>query len=163
GLLGRTARGVRGSVEAGIRCAVAGVEDRNPAVRGRGFAFLRENGVVVDVGVAADDAVALNRPFFTLMREGRPFVILKAATSIDGRIAAAPGRRTALTSDEANRHAHPVPPEIDPIAIGSATLLADDPALTARGAFRERPLGRVGLDRRLPPPPTGRPRPRRDA
>ncbi|HJZ71713.1 MAG TPA: bifunctional diaminohydroxyphosphoribosylaminopyrimidine deaminase/5-amino-6-(5-phosphoribosylamino)uracil reductase RibD [Vicinamibacterales bacterium] len=153
---GRTGPCVRRIVEAGIRRVVAAVEDPNPAVRGRGFAFLRENGVVVDVGVAADDAVALNRPFFTLMREGRPFVILKAATSIDGRIAAAPGRRTALTSDEANRHAHRVRAEIDAIAIGSATLLADDPALTARGAFRERPLVRVVLDRRLRTPPTAR-------
>src|SRR5262252_3825928 len=139
-----------------VRRVVAAVEDPNPAVRGRGFAFLRENGVVVDVGVGADDAVALNRPFFTLMRQGRPFVILKAATSIDGRIAASPGHRTALTSDEANRHAHRIRAEIDAIAIGSTTLLADDPVLTARGAFRERPLVRVVLDRRLRTPPTAR-------
>src|SRR5437868_4049925 len=99
---GRTGPCVRRIVDAGIRRVVAAVEDPNPAVRGRGFAFLRANGVAVDVGVGAEDAVALNRPFFTLMCEGRPFVILKAATSIDGRIAAAPGRPTALTSVEAN-------------------------------------------------------------
>jgi len=153
---GRTGPCVRRIVDAGIRRVVAAVEDPNPAVRGRGFAFLRQNGVSVDVGVAAAAAVALNRAFFTMMREGRPFVILKAATSIDGRIAAAPGRRTALTSDDANRHAHRVRAEVDAIAVGSATLLADDPALTARGAFRERPLVRVVLDRRLRTPPTAR-------
>src|SRR3954463_10927783 len=153
---GRTGPCVRRIVEAGIRRVVAAVEDPNPAVRGRGFAFLRENGVSVEVGVSAEAAIALNRPFFTMMREGRPFVILKAATSIDGRIAAAPGHRTPLTSDDANRHAHRVRAEVDAIAVGSTTLLADDPALTARGAFRERPLVRVGFDRRLRTPPTAR-------
>ena len=91
---GRTGPCVSRIVDAGIARVVAAVEDPNPAVRGRGFAFLRERGVTVDVGLAAESAVALNQPFFTLMREGRPFVVLKAATSLDGRIAEAPGRRT---------------------------------------------------------------------
>jgi diaminohydroxyphosphoribosylaminopyrimidine deaminase / 5-amino-6-(5-phosphoribosylamino)uracil reductase len=153
---GRTGPCVRSIVDAGVSRVVAAVEDPNPAVRGRGFAFLRANGIRVDVGAGAADAVALNAPFFTFMRERRPFVILKAATSLDGRIAAAPGCRTALTSQEANRHAHRVRAEVDAIGIGSATLLVDDPVLTARGAFRERPLVRVIFDRRLRTPPTSR-------
>jgi diaminohydroxyphosphoribosylaminopyrimidine deaminase/5-amino-6-(5-phosphoribosylamino)uracil reductase len=112
--------------------------------------------VTVDVGLAADRAVTLNQPFFTLMREGRPFVVLKAATSIDGRIAEAPGRRTALTSAAANRHAQRFRAEVDAIGVGSGTILADDPELTARGAFRERPLARVIFDRRLRTPPDAR-------
>jgi diaminohydroxyphosphoribosylaminopyrimidine deaminase/5-amino-6-(5-phosphoribosylamino)uracil reductase len=112
--------------------------------------------VTVDVGLAADRAVTLNQPFFTLMREGRPFVVLKAATSIDGRIAEAPGRRTLLTSAAANRHAQRVRAEVDAIGVGSGTVLADDPELTARGAFRERPLTRVIFDRRLRTPPDAR-------
>ena len=153
---GRTGPCVSRIVDAHVARVVAAVEDPNPAVLGRGFAFLRANGVAVDVGIGADDAIALNRPFFTLMREGRPFVILKAATSVDGRIASAPGRRTPLTSEESNRHAHRVRAEIDAIAVGSNTILVDDPALTARGAFRERPLVRVVFDRRLRTPPTSR-------
>ena len=153
---GRTGPCVSRIVEAGIVRVVAAVEDPNPAVRGRGFAFLRANGVEVDVGLGAGAAVALNRPFFTLMREGRPFVVLKAATSSDGCIAAAPGQRTPLTSEEANRHAHRVRAEVDAIAVGSGTILADDPALTARGAYRERPLARVIFDRRLRTPPQAR-------
>jgi len=152
---GRTGPCVSRIVDAGVARVVAAVEDPNPAVRGRGFAFLRANGVAVDVGVGADAATALNRPFFTLMREGRPFVILKAATSLDGRIGE-PGRRTSLTSGESNRHAHRVRAEIDAIAVGSNTLLVDDPALTARGAFRERPLVRVVFDRRLRTLPAAR-------
>jgi diaminohydroxyphosphoribosylaminopyrimidine deaminase/5-amino-6-(5-phosphoribosylamino)uracil reductase len=90
------------------------------------------------------------------MREGRPFVVLKAATSIDGRIAAAPGRRTPLTSSAANRHAQRVRAEVDAIGVGSGTILIDDPDLTPRGAFRERPLTRVIFDRRLRTPPGAR-------
>jgi diaminohydroxyphosphoribosylaminopyrimidine deaminase/5-amino-6-(5-phosphoribosylamino)uracil reductase len=153
---GRTGPCVSRIVEAGIRRVVAAVEDPNPAVRGRGFAFLRANGVTVDVGLGRDSAVALNRPFFTLMREGRPFVVLKAATSSDGRIAEAPGRRTYLTSDASNRHAQRIRAEIDAIAVGSGTILADDPELTPRGVYRERPLVRIVLDRRLRTPPAAR-------
>jgi diaminohydroxyphosphoribosylaminopyrimidine deaminase/5-amino-6-(5-phosphoribosylamino)uracil reductase len=153
---GRTGPCVSRIVDAGVRRVVAAVEDPNPAVRGRGFAFLRDRGVTVEVGLAADRAVTLNQPFFTLMREGRPFVVLKAATSIDGRIAAAPGRRTPLTSAAANRHAQRVRAEVDAIGVGSGTILIDDPVLTARGAFRERPLTRVIFDRRLRTPPQAR-------
>jgi diaminohydroxyphosphoribosylaminopyrimidine deaminase / 5-amino-6-(5-phosphoribosylamino)uracil reductase len=153
---GRTGPCVSRIVDAGIVRVVAAVEDPNPAVRGRGFAFLKSRGVAVDVGVAADDAVALNRPFFTLMREGRPFTVLKAATSLDGKIARTPGRPTRLTSPEADRHAHRVRAEIDAIAVGSGTILSDDPALTPRGAYRERPLTRVIFDRRLRTPPQAR-------
>lgn len=154
--LGRTGPCVNRIVDAGVSRVVAAVEDPNPVVRGRGFAFLREAGVTVDVGLQAARAVALNQPFFTLMLEGRPFVVLKAATSLDGRIAKAPGRRTPLTSAEANRHAHRVRAEIDAIGVGIGTIVSDDPELTARGAYRERPLTRVVFDRRLRTPPTSR-------
>ncbi len=153
---GRTGPCVSRILDAGVARVVAAVEDPNPAVRGRGFAFLRERGVRVDVGLAADAARTLNQPFFTLMREGRPFVVLKAATSLDGRIAEASGRRTILTSAEANRHAHRVRAEVDAIGVGSGTILTDDPELTARGAYRERPLVRVIFDRRLRTPPQAR-------
>jgi diaminohydroxyphosphoribosylaminopyrimidine deaminase/5-amino-6-(5-phosphoribosylamino)uracil reductase len=153
---GRTGPCVSRIVDAGIIRVVAAVEDPNPAVRGRGFAILRSLGVTVEVGLSAETAVALNLPFFMLMRERRPFVVLKAATSLDGRIAEAPGRRTLLTSAEANRHAHRVRAEIDAIGVGSGTILSDDPDLTARGAFRERPLVRVIFDRRLRTPPGAR-------
>src|SRR5262249_53488439 len=101
-------------------------------------------------------AVLLNQPFFTLMNEGRPFVTLKAAVSADGFIAEAPGRRTTLTSAAANRHAQRIRAEIDAIGVGVGTILADDPLLTARGAFRELPLTRVIFDRHLRTPPGAR-------
>jgi diaminohydroxyphosphoribosylaminopyrimidine deaminase/5-amino-6-(5-phosphoribosylamino)uracil reductase len=153
---GRTPPCVNRILEAGVTRVVAAIEDPNPLVSGRGFAFLREHGVDVEVGLGADASASLNQPFFTLMREARPFVILKAATSLDGRIAESPGRRTYLTSPPANRHAHSVRAQVDAIGVGVGTVLADDPELTARGIFRERPLVRVIFDRRLRTPRTAR-------
>jgi len=153
---GRTGPCATRIVDAGVQRVVASVEDPNPLVRGRGFAFLREHGVSVDVGLEAARSAALNDAFFTLMLEQRPFVVLKAATSLDGRIAAAPGQRTALTSSAANRHAHRVRAQVDAIGVGVGTILVDDPELTARGVYRERPLARVIFDRRLRTPPDAR-------
>src|SRR5205823_2198174 len=154
--VGRTGPCAGRIVDAAIRRVVAAVEDPNPIVRGRGFEFLRAHGIEVDVGVGADAAVRLNQPFFTRMRQQRPFVVLKAATSLDGRIAHTRSRRTRLTSAPADRHAHAVRAEIDAIGVGSGTVLADDPLLTARGVYRARPLTRVIFDRRLRTPPSAR-------
>jgi diaminohydroxyphosphoribosylaminopyrimidine deaminase/5-amino-6-(5-phosphoribosylamino)uracil reductase len=132
------------------------MEDPFPLVRGRGFAALREHGIAVDTGIGRADAVRLNQPFLTTLRERRPFVILKAATSLDGRLAAAPGTRTQLTSDAAVRHAQYQRAQVDAVAIGSGTLRIDDPLLTARLVYRERPLTRVIFDRRLCASPDAR-------
>ena len=153
---GRTGPCVARIADAGITRVVAAVQDPNPLVRGRGFAFLESRGITVDVGTGRAAAALLNQPFFTLMNEGRPFVTLKAAISADGYITEAPGQRTALTSDAANRHAQRIRAEIDSIGVGVGTILADDPLLTARGAYRELPLIRVIFDRHLRTPPEAR-------
>jgi diaminohydroxyphosphoribosylaminopyrimidine deaminase/5-amino-6-(5-phosphoribosylamino)uracil reductase len=153
---GRTGPCTERIIAAGITRVVAAMEDPFPLVQGRGFAALRERGIVVDAGVARDEAVRLNQPFITSMRQKRPFVILKAATSIDGRLAAAPGERTQLTSEASARHAHYQRAEVDAVAIGSGTLLVDDPLLTARLVYRERPLTRVVFDRGLRASPQAR-------
>jgi diaminohydroxyphosphoribosylaminopyrimidine deaminase/5-amino-6-(5-phosphoribosylamino)uracil reductase len=153
---GRTGPCAAAIVDAGITRLVASVVDPNPKVLGRGFDYLREHGVDIEIGVGAEESVALNQPFFTMMREGRPFVILKAATSLDGRIAEKPGIRTHLSSAIANRHVHYGRAEVDAIGVGSGTALVDDPELTPRGVYRERPLARVVFDRRLRTPPTAR-------
>ena len=160
---GRTGPCVTRIVEAGVARVVAAAQDPNPLVNGRGIAFLVEHGIAVDVGTGAKSAVALNRPFFTLMQEGRPFVVLKAATSLDGCIAEAPGRRTLLTSAAADRHAHRARAEVDAIGVGVGTVLVDDPLLTPRGVYRERPFTRVIFDRRLRTPPRAQVLSTRDA
>ncbi len=150
---GRTGPCVPRIADAGIVRVVAALEDPNPLVSGRGFAYLEARGIRVDVGLGDGPALRLNQPFFTTIREGRPFVVLKAAISSDGCLAASPGTRTWLTSNEANRHAHQVRAEVDAIAVGVGTVLVDDPHLTARGSFRELPLTRVVFDRGLRTPP----------
>ena len=154
--VGRTGPCVERIVHSGIRRVVAATEDPNPVVSGQGFAYLRAHGVEVGVGVEGARATRLNQAFFTLMRERRPFVIMKAAISIDGYIASAPGRRTHLTSAAANRHVHRLRAEVDAIGVGIGTVLVDDPLLTVRGVYRGRPLGRVIFDRRLRTPPNAR-------
>ncbi len=153
---GRTGPCVERIVEAGIARVVVGVEDPNPLVNGGGIRYLRRHGVHVDVGVCRAEAARLNQAFFTLIGKHRPFVTLKVATSLDGRIAATSGRRTQLTSAPANRQVHLLRAEVDAIAVGSGTVLADDPLLTARGVHRSRPLTRVLFDTRLRTPPAAR-------
>jgi diaminohydroxyphosphoribosylaminopyrimidine deaminase/5-amino-6-(5-phosphoribosylamino)uracil reductase len=153
---GRTGPCTERILAAGIRRVVAPTPDPDPRVSGRGFSILREKGVDVEVGVERRAAIEINLPFFTVKRLGRPFVILKAAVSRDGYIAARPGARTVLTSAAANRRAQYVRARVDAIAVGSETVLVDDPSLTVRELFRERPLARVVFDRRLRTPPNAR-------
>jgi diaminohydroxyphosphoribosylaminopyrimidine deaminase / 5-amino-6-(5-phosphoribosylamino)uracil reductase len=160
---GRTGPCVVRIVDAGIAHVVASVEDPNPLVSGQGFEYLRAHGVVVDVGLGADASKALNDGFFTLMRERRPFVIMKAALSSDGCLAETPGVQTWFTSADADHHSHAVRAEVDAIAVGVGTVLIDDPLLTVRGAHRERPFTRVVFDRQLRTPPDARLLSTRDA
>ena len=153
---GRTGPCVERVVASGIARVVAATVDADPRVSGRGFEFLRQRGVEVAVGAARGRALRLNRAYFTFKTHGRPFVIMKAATSLDNYVAARPGERTPLTSEESQRHAHTVRAEVDAIAVGSETVLIDDPLLTARHVHRSRPLTRVLFDRRLRIPPSAR-------
>ncbi len=141
---------------AGVRRVVIAIEDPNPVVNGRGVAYLRERGIEVAIGEQAEQASRQNEVFLTNVRKGRPFVIVKAALSLDGCLSAAPGVRTQLTGASAGRVVHRQRAAIDAIGVGSGTVLADDPLLTARGAFRARPLTRVIFDRRLRTPVSAR-------
>jgi len=153
---GRTGPCAVAVADAGVARVVAANEDPNPLVAGGGFRYLRERGIAVTVGTRAAEARQLNEVFETNMRLRRPFVTLKVAMSLDGRIAAATGVRTPLTSEAANRHAQRFRGEVDAIAVGSETMLVDDPLLTARDVYRERPLARVVFDSRLRTPAASR-------
>jgi diaminohydroxyphosphoribosylaminopyrimidine deaminase/5-amino-6-(5-phosphoribosylamino)uracil reductase len=153
---GRTGPCAPRVLEAGIRRVVIAAADPNPLVSGGGIAYLRAHGVDVTENVLSTEAECQNRPFMTVMRKGRPYVLLKTALSLDARIADAPGVRTRLTGAAANRLIHYQRAEIDAIGVGSGTIMADDPLLTARGAYRHRPLVRVIFDRRLRTPSNAR-------
>jgi diaminohydroxyphosphoribosylaminopyrimidine deaminase/5-amino-6-(5-phosphoribosylamino)uracil reductase len=154
--VGRTGPCTERILDAGIARVVAAVADPNPRVGGGGFAQLREHGVAVDEGLLADEAAALNAAFFTWVSTGRPFVIAKAALSMNATVASASGSPAQLTSAASNRAVHLDRAAVDAIAVGSETILSDDPRLTARGAWRARPLPRVIFDRRLRTPPSAR-------
>lgn len=154
--VGRTGPCTERIVEAGITRVVAAMTDPDPRVSGQGFAELRSRGVVVDERVCESEAWRLNEAFVSVKTQRRPFVVLKAATSLDARVAAAVGKRTAISSAEANRRAQILRASVDAIAVGSETVLVDDPLLTVRECHRVRPLLRVVFDRRLRTPPTAR-------
>ncbi|WP_282943956.1 bifunctional diaminohydroxyphosphoribosylaminopyrimidine deaminase/5-amino-6-(5-phosphoribosylamino)uracil reductase RibD [Cellulomonas endometrii] len=116
---------------AGIARAVVAVPDPNP-VAGGGAARLRAAGVDVATGVEEDAGRALLRPWLLAVGRGRPFVTLKTAATLDGRVAAADGTSRWITSPESRAHAHALRAEMDALVVGTGTALADDPALTAR-------------------------------
>ncbi len=153
---GRTGPCAPRVAEAGIVRTVVAMVDPNPRVRGGGLAHLRARGVAVEVGVRGAQAERLNEAFVTRVMRGRPFVTMKIAASLDGRIAAQRGARTSLTAGEARRAVHEERAVVDAVGVGSTTLLVDDPVLTARGPERHLPLARVVFDRRLRTPPTAR-------
>jgi len=152
---GRTGPCAERVVSAGIVRVVAALQDPNPRVAGGGFAYLRDRGVIVETDVARAAAERQNAPFVTWMTRKRPHITMKAATSRDGFAGAesAPVKLTAVAMD---RRMHQQRAEVDAIAVGSTTMLVDDPQLTARLVYRHRPLTRVVFDRRGRVPATAR-------
>jgi diaminohydroxyphosphoribosylaminopyrimidine deaminase/5-amino-6-(5-phosphoribosylamino)uracil reductase len=118
--------------EAGVVRVVVGVGDPAPHVSGKGIRRLRAAGVRVDTGVLADACAAVHEHYLHHVRTGLPFVSMKAAVSLDGRIAAASGDSRWITGERARRHAHRLRAEHHAIAIGASTALVDDPRLDVR-------------------------------
>jgi len=129
---GRTPPCAPAIVEAGVARVVAALGDPNPLVAGRGFETLRRAGVLVTSGLLAEAAARQNRVFFTAMTARRPHVTLKAAMTLDGKIADAGGASRWITGEQARAHAHRLRSEADAIVVGVGTVLKDDPALTVR-------------------------------
>jgi len=134
---------------AGVRRVVAAIRDPDPQAGG-GLEILRGQGVVTDLGLLAEEAAALNAPFlFAREQRTRPFVALKLATSIDGRIADRDGRSQWVSGPEARDYVHWLRAGFDAIAVGGTTALRDNPQLTVRGAVVPRkPPVRLVFDRR---------------
>ncbi|MFL5767982.1 MAG: bifunctional diaminohydroxyphosphoribosylaminopyrimidine deaminase/5-amino-6-(5-phosphoribosylamino)uracil reductase RibD [Actinomycetota bacterium] len=144
-------------IDAGITRVVAALRDPHDIVDGRGFAKLRDAGVEVTEDVLAADAARQLEGYTSQVRTGLPFVVLKMAATLDGKVAARDGSSRWITSDEARADAHLLRSESDAILVGSGTALADDPSLTVRDAVREgaQPL-RVLADARGRVQPAGR-------
>jgi diaminohydroxyphosphoribosylaminopyrimidine deaminase/5-amino-6-(5-phosphoribosylamino)uracil reductase len=150
---GRTGPCANALIDAGIRRAVVATTDPNPAVRGLGIQRLRAAGVEVETHVLQEPARRLNDAFARYIQSSRPFVTLKVASSLDGRIAATGGSRTTITGKESQAEVMRMRHATDAILVGVGTILADNPLLTDRsGLPRRRPLMRVVLDSSLRTP-----------
>jgi diaminohydroxyphosphoribosylaminopyrimidine deaminase/5-amino-6-(5-phosphoribosylamino)uracil reductase len=129
---GRTGPCAQALIDAGVARVVYALDDPNP-VAGGGADRLRAAGIAVQGGVLAEEAEELLRPWLTSVLLGRPFVTVKWASSLDGRAAAADGTSQWITGTAARQRVHEQRAAHDAIAVGTGTVLADDPTLTARG------------------------------
>jgi diaminohydroxyphosphoribosylaminopyrimidine deaminase / 5-amino-6-(5-phosphoribosylamino)uracil reductase len=137
-------------INAGIKRVVCPIEDPNPLVSGRGFEALKHAGVEVVTGILAEQASRLNETFIVWHQRKRPFVHLKLATSLDGRISLSDSVSTALSGRAGRERVHELRHQYDAILIGGNTAAVDDPLLTDRSERpRRRPLVRIVLDNRL--------------
>jgi len=160
---GRTGPCADALIAAGVRRVVASMTDPNPQVRGGGFAKLESAGIKVDAGILQQEAKILNEAFAKYNRTATPLVTMKAAMTLDGKIAPPPAKASGptavgshgptggwITSESARAHVQQLRHQHDAIMVGVGTISADDPLLTDRsGLPRRRPLLRVILDSRL--------------
>lgn len=144
---GRTSPCTDALIAAGIKRVVAPIEDLNPKVSGKGFAHLRASGVDVHTGLLREEASQVNEAYLHYMSTGLPFVHLKLAVSLDGKIATRKLDSRWITGRESRARAQELRHMYDAILVGARTALADDPLLSDRsGLPRRRSLVRVVLD-----------------
>jgi diaminohydroxyphosphoribosylaminopyrimidine deaminase/5-amino-6-(5-phosphoribosylamino)uracil reductase len=152
---GRTPPCVEEIIRAGIKAVYVATRDPNLRVNGKGIERLAEAGITVHEGLCEPEATRLNEPFFHLVRTGKPFVTLKLALSLDGRIATRTGSSRWITGDQARRVVHRLRYEHDAILVGVRTVAQDDPSLDVRGHRRNR-IVKMVLDSELRTDPEAR-------
>lgn len=154
---GKTPPCVDTIIKSGIKRAVFAMKDPNPVNDGEGIARLKRAGIKTEYGLLKEEAIALNRPFIKFMRQHRPYVTLKIAESLDGKIADSYGNSKWITSGESRRLVHRLRARNDAVMIGINTLLKDNPLLNNRYCrnIDRQPL-RVVLDAELRTPVTSR-------
>jgi diaminohydroxyphosphoribosylaminopyrimidine deaminase/5-amino-6-(5-phosphoribosylamino)uracil reductase len=154
---GRTAPCAEALAKAGIARVVTAIEDPDSRVSGEGHGILRAAGVVVDVGLSAQDASSDLAGFLMRIRKKRPYVTLKIGVSADGKIAAGPRQRTTITGPEVKARVHLMRAQSDGVLVGLSTVLIDDPELTCRlPGMEARSPTRIVADTRLSLPSTAK-------
>ena len=152
---GKTPPCAEALIAAGVARVVAAVEDSDARVAGRGFALLQDAGIAVTTGVLADEAARDHAGFFLRTEQGRPYVTLKLASSVDGRIATGTGESKWITGPAARREVHAMRARHDAVMVGAGTARADDPSLTVRDLGVEDQPVRVVVSRHLDLPLMG--------
>ena len=145
---GKTPPCVDAVIEQGIKRLVIGTLDPNLLMNGKGAQILRDHGIEVVVGVLEQEAQRLNEAYFYYTRTGLPFITVKYAQSLDGRIATASGASRWISAEESQRFVHQLRAEHDAIMVGIGTILVDDPELTVRLVKGKNPV-RICLDSQL--------------
>ena len=129
---GKTAPCVDAIIKAGIKKVVTAVFDPNPITSGKGIQKLKGAGIEVVMGVMETQARRLNAPFFKLMQQGLPYITVKWAMSVDGKIATRTGESKWITSEESRKYVHKIRGQMDGILVGINTVVRDNPLLTCR-------------------------------
>lgn len=145
---GRTPPCTDAIIESGISRVVVGSFDPNPMVAGKGISILRSHGIEVIQNVAKEECDKLNESFFHYIQNKTPYVVMKYAMTMDGKIATHTGRSQWITGSEARKHVHEDRHRYSAIMVGLGTVLTDDPMLTCRLENRKNPL-RVICDTNL--------------
>ena len=145
---GRTPPCTSALIRAGVQEVVAGMRDPNPLVAGRGFRQLRRAGIRVRSGLLEEECRILNEAFVKYITRRLPFVTLKLAATLDGKIASATGDARWISGPRSRNWVHQLRNQVDAVLVGTETVLADDPQLTCRIAGGRNPA-RVVLDGRL--------------
>jgi diaminohydroxyphosphoribosylaminopyrimidine deaminase / 5-amino-6-(5-phosphoribosylamino)uracil reductase len=157
---GRTPPCTDAILRSGVHRVVAAMTDPNPLVGGKGFHILKLNGIEVDIGLCEKEAKLLNERFVTFVTHNRPFVLLKTAMTLDGKIATHTGHSRWITSEASRQASQLLRAEYDAILVGAGTVIADDPELTLRiessESRRHRALIRVIVDGKLNTPLTAK-------
>ncbi|MBF0492825.1 MAG: bifunctional diaminohydroxyphosphoribosylaminopyrimidine deaminase/5-amino-6-(5-phosphoribosylamino)uracil reductase RibD [Deltaproteobacteria bacterium] len=135
-------------LKSGIKKVVVGCLDPNPAVQGKGVRLLRKNGLLVEVGCLKEQCEDLIRPFQKWITQKKPYLILKSAMTLDGKIADSQGNSKWISSKESRKKVHELRAKADAIMVGAGTVKADDPLLTVREVKGENPL-RIIIDPNL--------------
>jgi diaminohydroxyphosphoribosylaminopyrimidine deaminase/5-amino-6-(5-phosphoribosylamino)uracil reductase len=155
---GKTPPCTKRIIRSGIKRVVIALKDPNPLVNGKGIEELKKAGIAVDVGLLKEEAAVLNEVFLKYITAGRPFVALKAAITLDGKIATASGESRWITGESARKYGHKLRSLSDAVMVGIGTILKDNPLLTVRKGIEKgkNPIriivdskGKIPLDSRV--------------
>ena len=153
---GRTPPCVNRIIESGIKKVIVAALDPNPLNNGRGIKTLKANRIKVTSGVLEKEAKKINRVFFKFITKGMPFVTIKLAQSLDGKIAAASGESKWISNEASRKFARRLRAKVDAVLVGVETIVKDDPLLICRPTSRKRQPLRIVVDSRLRIPPGAR-------
>jgi diaminohydroxyphosphoribosylaminopyrimidine deaminase/5-amino-6-(5-phosphoribosylamino)uracil reductase len=152
---GRTPPCTDAIIESGIIRVVIAMSDPNPVTNGRGIKKLRRHGISVTTGVLEEDASAINKPYIKFITTGMPYVTIKTAETLDGKIATSTGDSKWVSGEDSRRYVHQLRRKSDAVMVGVNTVLKDDPLLKSKAPGRKQPV-RIIVDSGLKTPLSAR-------